>query len=311
MTYETQQEREARIKSVVLTMIFTSLVFLFLYFYKLYSTPVFPPYKEITIDFSEEQLTPDEASKIPIEKEIKLSSASAPEEPAPAKTEPKVEEKVVEKKIEPKEVKPKPILTEEKKENIPTIKKTETKKDEKKEDDIKKSVEKSEKKTEKKTTEKVKETKTKSEVKPTEKTSPSDGKGKSLTDLLLKGKGKGSSSGTSTSTEGTSDRGENSSNSSGKGEFIGNGSGGRKLVGFIPGTLNRSNEPHPSHSCGNETGTVVIKYTVNKEGKVINARLQSGNASTCIVNTSIDWVKKYVKAEAGKEEVSSTYRIEF
>lgn len=305
MTYETQQERESRIKSAILTIVFTSLVFLFLYFYKLYTTPVFPPYKEIAIDFSEEELTPEETSKIPIEKEVKSSSASAPAEPAPAKTQPKVEEEIKEKKVEPKEVKPKPILTEEKKENLPIIKKTETKKEEKKENDLKKTIEKSEKKP----TEKA--IKEKNEVKPTEKTSPSDGKGKSLTDLLIKGKGKSSSTGTNTSSNGTSTRGENSSNSNGKGEFIGNGSGGRKLIGFIPGTLNRSSEPHPSHSCRNETGTVVIKYTVNKEGKVINARLQSGNASDCIVNTSIDWVKKYVKAEPGKEEVSSTYRIEF
>ena len=212
MTYEAQQEKESRIKSAILTIVFTSLVFLFLYFYKLYSTPVFPPYKEIAIDFSEEQLTLEEASKIPIEKEIKSSSASAPEEPAPLKTQPKVEEKVVEKKNEPKEIKTKPILTEEKKENIPVIKKTDTKKEDKKEDNIKKAVE----KTEKKSAEKVKEnnTKAKSETKPSEKTSPSDGKGKSLADLLVKGKGKGTSGSSVTQTNGTSNQGENSLTSS-------------------------------------------------------------------------------------------------
>jgi outer membrane biosynthesis protein TonB len=307
MTYETQIEKQSRIKSAILTIVFTSLVFLFLYFYKLYSTPVFPPYQEIAIDFVEEQLTLEETSRIPTEKEVKSSSASTPEEPAPAKILPKVEEKIMEKKVEPKEIKPKPILTEEKKENLPAVKKTETKKDEKRENDIKKTVEKSEKKT----TEKIKENTTKSESKLTEKTSPSDGKGKSLADLLVKGKGKGTSTTSSNESNGTGNGGNSSSNSSGKGEFIGSGTGGRKLVSFIPGTLNRSNEAHPSHSCGNETGIVVIKYTVNKDGKVINAQLQSGNASPCIVNTSIDWVKKYVKAAPGKSEVSSTYRIEF
>lgn len=85
----------------------------------------------------------------------------------------------------------------------------------------------------------------------------------------------------------------------------------RKLISWIPGTLHRSKELHPNHSCENQTGIIVIRYTVNQSGKVIDAYKQSGNVSDCIKETSISWVKKYVKAEIGTKITTASYRIEF
>lgn len=83
----------------------------------------------------------------------------------------------------------------------------------------------------------------------------------------------------------------------------------RKLISFIPGTRGREGV-QPSHNC-TARGSITIAYTVDKAGNVVSARKSGGVSDSCIVSTSIGWIKKYVKAE--KADISSigTYRITF
>lgn len=83
----------------------------------------------------------------------------------------------------------------------------------------------------------------------------------------------------------------------------------RKLVGFIPGTMGRGGS-HPTHSCS-ATGTIVIAYTVDKNGKIISARRASGVTDPCIVSTATAWVKQFVKAEKANFSSTGTYKISF
>ncbi|KMQ71421.1 hypothetical protein [Chryseobacterium koreense] len=83
----------------------------------------------------------------------------------------------------------------------------------------------------------------------------------------------------------------------------------RKLVGFIPGTMGRGGA-QPSHNCS-ASGTINIAYTVDKAGNVISAKRASGVSDQCVVNTSVDWVKRYVKAEKASSASTGTYRITF
>ncbi len=83
----------------------------------------------------------------------------------------------------------------------------------------------------------------------------------------------------------------------------------RKLVGFIPGTMGRGGS-HPAHSCS-ATGTIVIAYTVDKNGKIISARRASGVTDPCIVSTATAWVKQFVKAEKANFSSTGTYKISF
>lgn len=83
----------------------------------------------------------------------------------------------------------------------------------------------------------------------------------------------------------------------------------RKLLSFIPGTMNRGGT-QPEHSC-TATGTVVIAYTVDKTGRVTSAKWRSGASDACIVSTAVAWVKQYVKAESAQTASSGTYKITF
>ena len=83
----------------------------------------------------------------------------------------------------------------------------------------------------------------------------------------------------------------------------------RNLINFIPGTRSREGDI-PSHSCS-EKGTVVIYYVVNKEGDVISARRISGTSDSCIVSTSVSWVKQFVKAEKSDRNSIGRYKITF
>lgn len=83
----------------------------------------------------------------------------------------------------------------------------------------------------------------------------------------------------------------------------------RKLIGYIPGTMGRGGI-QPSHSC-TANGSITIAYTVDKAGNVVSARRLGGVSDSCIIATSIGWVKKYVKAEKADFSSSGTYRIIF
>ncbi len=131
-----------------------------------------------------------------------------------------------------------------------------------------------------------------------------DAKGTAAIGNLIRGRGK------ATGSQGTQGSTGN------QGDPLGGSSSGdskigvdRKLISFIPGTMGRGGA-QPSHSCA-ASGTITIAYTVNKSGDVTSARRSSGISDPCISSTSVDWVKKYVKAEASSTSSTGTYRITF
>lgn len=83
----------------------------------------------------------------------------------------------------------------------------------------------------------------------------------------------------------------------------------RKLTGYIPGTEGRGGS-QPPHKC-TVGGTITIAYIVDKFGNVTSARRAGGISDPCVVSTSIEWVKKYVKAEKANTSSSGTYKITF
>lgn len=83
----------------------------------------------------------------------------------------------------------------------------------------------------------------------------------------------------------------------------------RKLIAFIPGTMGRGGT-QPTHNCS-ASGTITISFIVDKAGNVTSARRQSGISDVCVVNTTISWVKKYVKAEKSTTSSTGTYSITF
>ncbi len=122
---------------------------------------------------------------------------------------------------------------------------------------------------------------------------------------LLKGKTRGG--------DGTSPTGRGTGNAEGDGDGNGGdgrfGSGGRKLVGFIPGTEGKGGDI-PSHNCS-ASGTITFRYTVDKTGKVIDADRISGLSNPCAIQKGKEWIFNYVRANAGAKSESSTYRITF
>ncbi|MDR2122260.1 MAG: ferric siderophore ABC transporter substrate-binding protein [Flavobacteriaceae bacterium] len=132
-------------------------------------------------------------------------------------------------------------------------------------------------------------------------------KGNAAVGALISGKGKS----TTSTGEGTGGRpGQNQGVETGGegsgGEGIGNG---RKLIGFIPGTMGRGGKV-PEHDC-TESGSITFSYTVDKNGNITSVNRKSGVRSACLVNTGIKWIKQYVKADKGTQSVSGVYRINF
>lgn len=85
--------------------------------------------------------------------------------------------------------------------------------------------------------------------------------------------------------------------------------GDRKLISVIPGTMGRGGKK-PEHDCSAK-GTVYFKYTVDRNGNITSANRSAGVSNTCLVNTGISWIKKYVKADKGTSSASGTYEIKF
>lgn len=139
---------------------------------------------------------------------------------------------------------------------------------------------------------------------PTANTGSGDGKGTAAIGNLIKGRG------TKTGTQGTTGTTGNQGDPLGA---DGNGDSkvgvDRNLVGFIPGTMGRGGS-QPTHNCS-ATGTINIAYTVDKAGNVISARRSGGISDPCAASVSVDWVKRYVKAERANTSSTGTYRITF
>ena len=131
-----------------------------------------------------------------------------------------------------------------------------------------------------------------------------DGKGTAAIGNLLKGRGKNPGS-----------QGKNGTVGNEGDPLGGDGNGDskigidRKLVSFIPGTTDRGGNA-PSNNC-TASGTINIAFTVDKAGNVVSARRSGGISDACVAKTSVDWVKKYVKAERANSSSTGSYRITF
>ncbi|QDZ64172.1 ferric siderophore ABC transporter substrate-binding protein [Elizabethkingia bruuniana] len=131
-----------------------------------------------------------------------------------------------------------------------------------------------------------------------------DGKGTAAIGNLLKGRG------TKDGSQGDGGKAGNAGDPLG-GDGNGDSKIGvdRKLTGYIPGTMGRGGA-QPVHSC-KASGSITLAYTVDKAGNVISVRRSGGISDPCIVSTSIQWVKQYVKAEKANFSSTGTYRITF
>lgn len=83
----------------------------------------------------------------------------------------------------------------------------------------------------------------------------------------------------------------------------------RKLVDFIPGTMGRGGA-QPANTCS-ASGTITVSFTVDKAGNVVSARRSGGISDACVASTSVEWVKKYVKAERANTSSTGSYKITF
>lgn len=131
-----------------------------------------------------------------------------------------------------------------------------------------------------------------------------DGRGTAAVGNLIRGRG------TNPGSQGTSGTTGNAGDPLG-GESNGDSRIGvdRNLIGFIPGTMGRGGA-QPNHNCS-ASGTITIAYVVDKAGNVSSARRSGGVSDPCVVSTSVQWVRQYVKAERANTSSTGTYRITF
>ncbi|SDE12198.1 hypothetical protein [Riemerella columbipharyngis] len=308
-------ENKDRIKSVVLTLLISFLLFLILYYYQF--TRDIPKEEVIStmlINFGdnqngsgEEEPKPQEGSQASSEAIIEPKEEvkpTAPEvvKPEPAPSKPKAQpEKQVPLKT--------PVVTG----NNPKHK-TSKADDTKKESSVKKETKSSAKAktSSKNTASDSKTTGAKSDkAKPkaaskdfTSKNGTGDGRGNAAIGNLLKGKGE---------TKGGQGTGKSDGNAGDPLGGRGNGDSkigvDRKLLKFIPGTMGKGGA-QPNHQC-KASGTISILYTVDKAGNVVSAHRIGGVSDPCIVSTSVGWVKYYVKAEKANTFSKGVYQITF
>ncbi|MDY3537760.1 ferric siderophore ABC transporter substrate-binding protein [Riemerella anatipestifer] len=278
-------ERKDQIKSAIITFLISLLVFLALYFYSF--TRELPKEEVVStmlINFGDQN-----EGNLPEEPQNQEGSLSATEAPTPIQ------------KIQPTPVEPQP-KKEVVKEKIITGQNTKT------------SAEKVEKVTSKPTKESTANTQKKETTTPKKSstttqnktvTNQGDGRGNEAIGNLIRGRG---------ANKGAQGNSQNTSGNSG--DPLGGDSNGdskigidRKLIGFIPGTMGRGGS-QPTHQCS-ASGTISISYVVDKAGNVISARRSGGITDPCAVNTTIEWVKKYVKAERANTSSTGTYKITF
>lgn len=275
-----REENQDKMKSGIITAIIWSVLLLFVFLYKF--TEIIPAKKEVVtqmlINFGDNRN--GNGAEEPANQEGSLASSASIEEDIPAEA-PKVPEvEVAEKIITGNNTK----VAVPKAEKVTTTAKTPAKTTPTKSNTAKPSA-----------------TKT---ATPNSKTGTGDGKGTAAIGNLLKGRG------TKPGSQGTNGTTGNAGDPLG-GDGNGDSKVGidRKLIGFIPGTMGRGGA-QPSHNC-TASGTINVSYTVDKAGNVVSARRISGVSDGCIVTNSVNWVKKYVKAEKATSSSTGVYSITF
>lgn len=268
-------ERNDRIKSAVLTFLISLLVLLLIYFYTFTrETPRQEVVTTMLINFGDNE------------------NGNGTEEPQQQEGSPAIEQNIetetqtlTEATVQPKQE--------------PTITGTNTKISTPK-------AEKIEKKTSSQSTTKLKATPKKQNTSKKAETSKKQGddRGNAAIGNLIKGRG--------TKAGGQGDQG----NRGNAGDPLGGSGNGdskigidRKLISFIPGTMGRGGQ-QPAHNC-TASGSISIDYTVDKAGNVVSARRSGGIADPCVVQTTIAWVKQYVKAERASTSSKGIYKIVF
>lgn len=297
-TLHKKEESKDKLKSGIITAIVWSALLFFVFYYKIIEK--LPEKKEavttMLINFGDNrngnglEEPANQEGSLASETEI-TPKENVQENIAETKPEPKAEEKpVIVSTPKPKEVaaKEKVLTGKNTKFSAPKTEKT---------------VKKSEKDT-KTTSEKTSKTSSSKAEIANSKTGTGDGKGNAAIGNLIKGRG------TKPGTQGTDGTIGNAGDPLG-GDGNGDSKIGvdRKLIGFIPGTMGRGGN-QPAHNCS-ASGTINIAYTVDKAGNVISAKRSSGVSDACVVSASIDWVKKYVKAEKANVSSTGTYKITF
>lgn len=280
MNYSIQHknaEQRDRRNSAIITLLISALVFLGIFFYKFTKITVKPD--EMTtmlINFGDNQN--GESADEPADQQGSLAANTEISEPQP------IENTIAETKPEPKVEAPKPVI----KEKVITGSNTKAS---------------APKNVTPKTASAPKSAPAKNSTS-NAKTGSGDGKGTAAIGNLIKGRG------TKPGTQGTNGTTGNQGDPLG-GDGNGDSKIGvdRNLIGFIPGTMGRGGA-QPAHSCS-ASGTINISYTVDKAGNVISARRSGGTSDPCVVSTSVQWVKQYVKAERSNTSSTGTYRITF
>ncbi|MBD8017278.1 ferric siderophore ABC transporter substrate-binding protein [Kaistella pullorum] len=280
MNYSIQHknaEQRDRRNSAIITLLISALVFLGIFFYKFTKITVKPD--EMTtmlINFGDNQN--GESADEPADQQGSLAANTEISEPQP------IENTIAETKPEPKVEAPKPVI----KEKVITGSNTKAS---------------APKNVTPKTASTPKSAPAKNSTS-NAKTGSGDGKGTAAIGNLIKGRG------TKPGTQGTNGTTGNQGDPLG-GDGNGDSKIGvdRNLIGFIPGTMGRGGA-QPAHSCS-ASGTINISYTVDKAGNVISARRSGGTSDPCVVSTSVQWVKQYVKAERSNTSSTGTYRIIF
>ena len=280
MNYSIQHknaEQRDRRNSAIITLLISALVFLGIFFYKFTKITVKPD--EMTtmlINFGDNQN--GESADEPADQQGSLAANTEISEPQP------IENTIAETKPEPKVEAPKPVI----KEKVITGSNTKAS---------------APKNVTPKTASTPKSAPAKSSTS-NAKTGSGDGKGTAAIGNLIKGRG------TKPGTQGTNGTTGNQGDPLG-GDGNGDSKIGvdRNLIGFIPGTMGRGGA-QPAHTCS-ASGTINISYTVDKAGNVISARRSGGTSDPCVVSTSVQWVKQYVKAERSNTSSTGTYRITF
>jgi outer membrane biosynthesis protein TonB len=280
MNYSIQHknaEQRDRRNSAIITLLISALVFLGIFFYKFTKITVKPD--EMTtmlINFGDNQN--GESADEPADQQGSLAANTEISEPQP------IENTIAETKPEPKVEAPKPVI----KEKVITGSNTKAS---------------APKNVTPKTASTPKSAPAKNSTS-NAKTGSGDGKGTAAIGNLIKGRG------TKPGTQGTN------GTTGHQGDPLGGDGNGdskigvdRNLIGFIPGTMGRGGA-QPAHSCS-ASGTINISYTVDKAGNVISARRSGGTSDPCVVSTSVEWVKQYVRAERSNTSSTGTYRITF
>lgn len=291
-TFNKKEERESKIKSAIITAIIwlAILLFVFTYTFKITSMKEKENITTMLINFGDNRN--GNGTEEPAEQEGSLAAKTETPTPEPVTTIKENPIKEVVKETKKEKVAEKIITGNNPKTTVKNTEKSETKKEEKK-DMSKAGGMKSHKNN----------TSTKAE-KTNAKTGTGDGLGNAAIGNLIKGKGK---------KPGNQGDGKGMGNAGDPLGGEGNGDSrigiDRKLIGFIPGTMGRGGA-QPPNKCS-ASGTITISYTVDKAGNVTSANRLSGSSDACIVNTSIGWVKRYVKAEKAGVSSKGTYKITF